>query len=119
MAQSLDLLLVGFGWEAVKVTKDWGHSLHDGDTRTRETSSHLSHSALAGAGIKPTLQEARALTGSGQVGGGHSDLMMCFVIVTSPLTFFVGIFSFKNSASLQSTFQGAWIFTNPTPWILV
>lgn len=31
----------------------------------------------------------------------------------------VGIFSFRNSASLHSTFQGAWIFTNPTPWILV
>lgn len=30
-------------------------------------------------------------------------------------TFFVGIFSFRNSASLHSTFQGAWIFTNPTP----
>ena len=37
----------------------------------------------------------------------------------SPPTFLVGIFSFKNSASLHSTFQGAWIFTNPTPWIFV
>lgn len=37
----------------------------------------------------------------------------------SPPTFLVGIFSFKNSASLHSTFQGAWILTNPTPWILV
>lgn len=38
---------------------------------------------------------------------------------TSPPTFLVGIFSFRNSASLHSTFQGAWIFTNPTPWIFV
>lgn len=38
---------------------------------------------------------------------------------TPPPTFLVGIFSFRNSASLHSTFQGAWIFTNPTPWIFV
>lgn len=43
----------------------------------------------------------------------------CLGAGTSPLTFLVGIFSFRNSASLHSTFQGAWIFTNPTPWILV
>lgn len=37
----------------------------------------------------------------------------------SPPTFLVGIFSFRNSASRHSTFQGAWIFRNPTPWIFV
>lgn len=35
------------------------------------------------------------------------------------LTFLVGIFSFMNSASRQSTFHGAWIFTKPTPGVLV
>ena len=35
------------------------------------------------------------------------------------LTFFVGILSLRNSASRHNTFHGAWIFTNPTPGILV
>ena len=34
-------------------------------------------------------------------------------------TFMVGILSFINSASLQRTFQGAWIFTKPIPGILL
>lgn len=34
-------------------------------------------------------------------------------------TFLVGILSFISSASRQRTFQGAWIFKKPTPWIFV
>lgn len=45
----------------------------------------------------------------------HSHSLKC----STNSTFFVGIFIFINSASRQRTFHGAWIFTKPTPEVLV